>query len=69
MGVCRYAYVEFTEPSLVSEALVLDNSQFRNRNLKVSQYSYNQKASLLTRTGRSQAYQHARHDKRRPRRP
>ncbi|KAF3044831.1 hypothetical protein E8E12_010987 [Didymella heteroderae] len=30
-----YAYVEFTEPSLVSEALVLDNSQFRNRNLKV----------------------------------
>lgn len=35
MGVCRYAYVEFTEPSLVSEALVLDNSQFRNRNLKV----------------------------------
>lgn len=36
MGVCRYAYVEFTEPSLVSEALVLDNSQFRNRNLKVN---------------------------------
>lgn len=35
MGVCRYAYVEFTEPSLVNEALVLDNSQFRNRNLKV----------------------------------
>ncbi|KAH6639691.1 hypothetical protein C7974DRAFT_389010 [Boeremia exigua] len=30
-----YAYVEFTEPSLVNEALVLDNSQFRNRNLKV----------------------------------
>ena len=37
MSVCRYAYVEFTEPSLVSEALVLDNSQFRNRNLKVRQ--------------------------------
>jgi hypothetical protein len=36
MGVCRYAYVEFTEPSLVNEALVLDNSQFRNRNLKAS---------------------------------
>lgn len=35
IGVCRYAYVEFTEPSLVNEALVLDNSQFRNRNLKV----------------------------------
>ncbi|RMZ66276.1 polyadenylate-binding 2 [Pyrenophora seminiperda CCB06] len=30
-----YAYVEFTEPHLVNEALVLDNSQFRNRNLKV----------------------------------
>ncbi|KAJ4321239.1 hypothetical protein N0V94_002978 [Neodidymelliopsis sp. IMI 364377] len=26
---------KFTEPSLVNEALVLDNSQFRNRNLKV----------------------------------
>lgn len=30
-----YAYVEFTEPHLVQEALVLDNSQFRDRNLKV----------------------------------
>ena len=30
-----YAYVEFTEPSLVNEALVLDNSVFRSRNLKV----------------------------------
>ncbi|KAI4612438.1 poly(A) binding protein Pab2 [Alternaria sp. BMP 0032] len=30
-----YAYVEFTEPHLVNEALVLDNSQFRSRNLKV----------------------------------
>ncbi|KAF2846264.1 RNA-binding domain-containing protein [Plenodomus tracheiphilus IPT5] len=30
-----YAYVEFTEPHLVNEALVLDNSQFRDRNLKV----------------------------------
>jgi hypothetical protein len=39
MSVCRYAYVEFTEPSLVSEALVLDNSQFRNRNLKVRRLS------------------------------
>ena len=35
MSVCRYAYVEFTEPSLVNEALVLDNSLFRSRNLKV----------------------------------
>lgn len=30
-----YAYVEFTEPHLVNEALVLDNSVFRTRNLKV----------------------------------
>ncbi|KAF2127190.1 RNA-binding domain-containing protein [Dothidotthia symphoricarpi CBS 119687] len=30
-----YAYVEFTEPSLVNQALVLDNSQFRSRQLKV----------------------------------
>ncbi|KAL6706101.1 poly(A) binding protein Pab2 [Coniothyrium glycines] len=30
-----YAYVEFTEPHLVQEALVLDNSQFRDRALKV----------------------------------
>jgi hypothetical protein len=35
MSVCRYAYVEFTEPTLVNEALVLDNSVFRERNLKV----------------------------------
>jgi hypothetical protein len=35
MGVCRYAYVEFTEPHLVNDALVLDNSEFRSRALKV----------------------------------
>jgi hypothetical protein len=35
MSVCRYAYVEFTEPTLVNQALVLDNSVFRERNLKV----------------------------------
>ncbi|KAF2142329.1 uncharacterized protein K452DRAFT_308023 [Aplosporella prunicola CBS 121167] len=35
MGVCRYAYVEFTEPSLVAQALVLNESVFRGRNLKV----------------------------------
>jgi polyadenylate-binding protein 2 len=46
MGVCRYAYVEFTEPSLVNEALVLDNSQFRNRNLKVRIQPTNQKERL-----------------------
>lgn len=36
MGSCRYAYVEFTEPSLVGQALVLNESLFRGRNLKVS---------------------------------
>ncbi|KAG9234373.1 hypothetical protein BJ875DRAFT_441325 [Amylocarpus encephaloides] len=30
-----YAYVEFTEPSLVAHALVLNESMFRGRNLKV----------------------------------
>lgn len=35
MSVCRYAYVEFTEPSLVQQALVLNESVFRGRNLKV----------------------------------
>lgn len=33
---CRYAYVEFAEPSLVAQALVLNESVFRGRNLKVS---------------------------------
>ena len=36
MGLCRYAYVEFTEPNLVAQALVLNESMFRGRNLKVS---------------------------------
>ncbi|KAF2759736.1 RNA-binding domain-containing protein [Pseudovirgaria hyperparasitica] len=30
-----YAYVEFTEPSLVAQALVLNDSNFRGRQLKV----------------------------------
>ncbi|OJD28728.1 rnp domain protein [Diplodia corticola] len=30
-----YAYVEFTEPSLVGQALVLNESVFRGRNIKV----------------------------------
>lgn len=33
---CRYAYVEFTEPSLVAQALVMNESVFRGRNIKVS---------------------------------
>jgi hypothetical protein len=32
---CRYAYVEFTEPAFVAQALVLNESVFRGRNLKV----------------------------------
>lgn len=36
MVACRYAYVEFTEPNLVAQALVLNESVFRGRNLKVS---------------------------------
>jgi len=35
LGLCRYAYVEFTEPSLVAQALVLNESVFHGRNLKV----------------------------------
>ena len=31
-----YAYVEFQEPSLVNNAIVLNESLFRGRNLKVS---------------------------------
>ena len=39
MSVSRYAYVEFTEPSLVAQALVLNESVFRGRNLKVNRYT------------------------------
>ena len=35
IGACRYAYVEFTEPSLVNNAIVLNESIFRGRSLKV----------------------------------
>ena len=31
----RYAYVEFTEPSLVAQALVLNESVLKGRNIKV----------------------------------
>jgi hypothetical protein len=33
---CRYAYVEFAEAGLVNNALVLNDSEFRGRQLKVS---------------------------------
>lgn len=32
-----YAYVEFTEPTFVTQALVLNDSQFRGRAIKVSE--------------------------------
>jgi polyadenylate-binding protein 2 len=32
----RYAYVEFSDPSYVAQALVLNESEFRGRNIKVS---------------------------------
>lgn len=32
----RYAYVEFTEPSLVAQALVLNESVLKGRNIKVT---------------------------------
>jgi len=35
---CRYAYVEFTEPNLVGNAVVLNESIFRGRSLKVSHF-------------------------------
>jgi hypothetical protein len=36
LTVSSYAYVEFSEPSFVAQALVLNESVFRGRNLKVS---------------------------------
>jgi len=35
-----YAYVEFSEPNLVSNALVLNDSEFRGRPLKVSLFLF-----------------------------
>lgn len=34
--LARYAYVEFTEPSLVAQALVLNDSVLKGRNIKVT---------------------------------
>jgi hypothetical protein len=36
MFFCRYAYVEFSDPALVAQALVLNDSMFRGRQLKVA---------------------------------
>jgi polyadenylate-binding protein 2 len=40
MSVCRYAYVEFTESRLIEQALVLNDSLFRGRNLKVGSCAF-----------------------------
>jgi hypothetical protein len=40
LGLCRFAYVEFAEPSFVAHALVLNESLFRGRNLKVGQAAF-----------------------------
>jgi polyadenylate-binding protein 2 len=32
---CRYAYVEFSEPSFVQNAIALNDSVFHDRNIKV----------------------------------
>lgn len=71
-----YAYVEFSEPSLVNNALVLNESVFRGRNLKVSLYSLQSnmpryRDQSLNSTGRSKANKPSRHEQgwsRRPRR-
>ena len=42
----RYAYVEFAEPALVASAIVLNESQFRGRNLKVGANSVSAFCSL-----------------------
>lgn len=37
---CRYAYVEYSDPSYVAQALVLNESEFRGRNIKVRNNTY-----------------------------
>lgn len=67
----RYAYVEFAEPSLVAQALVLNESVFRGRNLKVGCFSAAERVFALvslrlmfSRKGHSQAHQCSRHGQR-----
>ena len=36
LTAASYAYVEFTEPNLVAQALVLNESVFKGRNIKVT---------------------------------
>jgi len=61
-----YAYVEFTEPSLVTQALVLNDSMFRSRAIKVrSMMVLCGGQTLILAVGCSQAYKLAWHDTRR----
>ena len=61
-----YAYVEFTEPQLVNQALVLNESVFRNRNIKVCNIRQAQMKCMLTfDSGCSKAYQPPGYDARR----
>lgn len=61
-----YAYVEFSEPSLVTQALVLNESVFRSRNLKVCCARLNGRSGKLGTdnllAGRPQAHQPPRHE-------
>jgi hypothetical protein len=58
-----YAYVEFAEPSLVTQALVLNESLFRGRNIKVCLLLDTENregdGELTLATGRAQAHQSA----------
>jgi hypothetical protein len=45
----RYAYVEFSDPGLVAQALVLNESTFRGRNLKVREIMEVQELVLIQR--------------------
>lgn len=60
-----YAYVEFSEPSLVTQALVLNESVFRGRNIKVNIQCYRMLLSRFANerfAGRPKANQPSRHD-------
>lgn len=60
-----YAYVEFSEPNLVTQALVLNESVFRGRNIKVcSHHSRFWCDSLTIATGCAETNQSSRHEPR-----
>ena len=57
--------MEFTEPNLVAQALVLNESMFRGRNLKVCfviLQSLHFTSVLIICSGRTEAYQSSWHD-------